>query len=66
LVDKCLDDTDRIVLSDVVLRAFRQQCEPASILALNETLLPSPPGTSLRRGIRSGVFTQVRRETGEE
>ena len=66
LVDKHIDRANRIILANPVFQAFRKQRALAPIRPFNETLLPSPPGTSLRRGIRSGVFTQVRRETGEE
>ena len=45
-VDKGLDDTDRIVLSEVVVQTFRQQYELASVLALDKTLHPSSPRTS--------------------
>jgi hypothetical protein len=41
-VDKTLNNPNRIVLSNVVVQAFRQQYELPSILALDKTLHPSP------------------------
>src|SRR5438067_12754668 len=57
LVDKGLNDTDRIVFADVVVQAFRQQDELLSILALYKTLHRSPPGLPPRVRVSDQAFS---------
>jgi hypothetical protein len=39
-----IDDADRVIFPDVVVQTFRQQYQLASVLALDKTLHPRPPG----------------------
>jgi hypothetical protein len=43
LLDKAIDDADRVVLADKVIEAFGQQCDLASILSFDESLHAARP-----------------------
>ena len=43
LFNEGVDDTDGVLIPNVIVQALRQQDELAPVLPLNETLHPSPP-----------------------
>ena len=58
-IDKCIDDADRIVSIDIVLKARWQKARLLTVGNFNETPHAAPP-KQCQIIARSGVFTQPR------